>query len=472
MAYIKNTWVDQQVERPKTYEMVNNSDGSVTLVDSFGLVSELGTPVNADNMNHIEDGIENHDRRLDILEGEGARADVNLSNLTEQGEKHFLNKQQITNCILEVPQRIKLELNNGVLTLRAGSEAYELDGNFTSVTTDQDYTVNSAIVSGTLVVFANVQSKTMWCPPVTSVSSGSSFPTVATEGQWLYHLNTTDNLLYQTLGTTSWSLIPQATLPVGIITHYNGAITIDQVFNGFGFVGNTIWIDKGVKYLVAKGRNDDGSLKNYEVEIPELRLTTFTNTLNKYAILNFAGSVIGGTADFITSVKQPTVSNTSLWYNPGTNITSIVLADGTVNTPYYEMACGTLEYLSTGRIKSFTPYQPFRAMDYNDKQEIISWGMPDYTAGIAIGGGSNYMAPTNGFVSYAPINNTSTANIVSQGMQGYIAINGYTVLTSAHQQNHDTAHPSSGFFLVGKGETIFHTMTAGTVYFYPCKGVS
>lgn len=57
MGYTKNKWVDQVVERPKTYEMTNNADGSVTLIDSFGLVSELGTPVNADNMNHIEEGI-------------------------------------------------------------------------------------------------------------------------------------------------------------------------------------------------------------------------------------------------------------------------------------------------------------------------------------------------------------------------------------------------------------------------------
>jgi hypothetical protein len=57
MAYTKNTWVDQDVERPKTYEVTNNQDGSITLTDSFGLVTELGTPVNATNMNHIEDGI-------------------------------------------------------------------------------------------------------------------------------------------------------------------------------------------------------------------------------------------------------------------------------------------------------------------------------------------------------------------------------------------------------------------------------
>lgn len=69
MTYVKNTWVDQSVERPKTYEITNNSDGSVTLIDSFGLVSELGTPVNADNMNHIEEGIAACDlRKYDATE--------------------------------------------------------------------------------------------------------------------------------------------------------------------------------------------------------------------------------------------------------------------------------------------------------------------------------------------------------------------------------------------------------------------
>lgn len=58
MAYVKNIWVDQDVQRPKTYEVTTNSDGSITLTDSFGLVTELGTPVNATNMNHIEDGID------------------------------------------------------------------------------------------------------------------------------------------------------------------------------------------------------------------------------------------------------------------------------------------------------------------------------------------------------------------------------------------------------------------------------
>lgn len=69
MAYVKNNWKDQEVERPRTYEMTNNADGSVTLIDSFGLVSEFGTAVNADNMNHIEEGIAGCDiRKYTLIE--------------------------------------------------------------------------------------------------------------------------------------------------------------------------------------------------------------------------------------------------------------------------------------------------------------------------------------------------------------------------------------------------------------------
>jgi len=45
-----------------------------------------------------------------------------LEDFKNYSEK-YLNHLQITNCLLEVPQNIKLELNNGVLTLKAGSKA-------------------------------------------------------------------------------------------------------------------------------------------------------------------------------------------------------------------------------------------------------------------------------------------------------------------------------------------------------------
>ena len=59
MAYQKTEWKDQNVENPRTYSMRDNGDSTVTLMDAFGTVTELGTPVNAENMNKIENGIAN-----------------------------------------------------------------------------------------------------------------------------------------------------------------------------------------------------------------------------------------------------------------------------------------------------------------------------------------------------------------------------------------------------------------------------
>lgn len=57
MAYQKTVWKDQDVENPRTYVMRDNGNNTVTLLDAFGTVTELGTPVNAENMNKIENGI-------------------------------------------------------------------------------------------------------------------------------------------------------------------------------------------------------------------------------------------------------------------------------------------------------------------------------------------------------------------------------------------------------------------------------
>lgn len=59
MAYTKTEWKDQNVENPRTYSVRDNGDSTVTLIDAFGTVTELGTPVNAENMNKIENGIAN-----------------------------------------------------------------------------------------------------------------------------------------------------------------------------------------------------------------------------------------------------------------------------------------------------------------------------------------------------------------------------------------------------------------------------
>ncbi|MEG2412384.1 MAG: hypothetical protein RSA29_10535 [Clostridium sp.] len=57
MAYTKTVWKDRIVEKPRTYDVTNNLDGSITLTPKSGLITEEGTPISASNMNNIEDGI-------------------------------------------------------------------------------------------------------------------------------------------------------------------------------------------------------------------------------------------------------------------------------------------------------------------------------------------------------------------------------------------------------------------------------
>jgi hypothetical protein len=54
MTYVKNTWVDQ--EGQVRYRETQDGDLKI-FTPNYEQVTEIGTPVNADNMNHIEDGI-------------------------------------------------------------------------------------------------------------------------------------------------------------------------------------------------------------------------------------------------------------------------------------------------------------------------------------------------------------------------------------------------------------------------------
>ncbi len=58
MAYVKNKWIDHIVEKPNTYTVAENSDGTVTHTPAFGTVIQEGTPLSASNLNNMEEGIE------------------------------------------------------------------------------------------------------------------------------------------------------------------------------------------------------------------------------------------------------------------------------------------------------------------------------------------------------------------------------------------------------------------------------
>lgn len=125
MAYTKTEWKDQNVENPRTYSVRDNGDSTVTLMDAFGTVTELGTPVNAENMNKIENGIANAvdlDSAQDITGKKTFTNNVNPVVLKKSGDNTYTEIQlQDKNGIRQGGIRSIADSSQEQLTLYAAS---------------------------------------------------------------------------------------------------------------------------------------------------------------------------------------------------------------------------------------------------------------------------------------------------------------------------------------------------------------
>lgn len=86
-----------------------------------------------------------------IAPNQSNAANKSLSNLNSDGEKHFLNKSQVSNCILEAPNGV-YSVSGRSLTFKDGLKVLIPDGrnadgtlNNYELTLDTDYTVNYSV---------------------------------------------------------------------------------------------------------------------------------------------------------------------------------------------------------------------------------------------------------------------------------------------------------------------------------------
>lgn len=288
-----------------------------------------------------------------------------------------LMNTKVSNCITEIPQDIKLELNNGTLTLKAGSKVYVPNGagKFDVVTVQNDVKiVDKSFGSGTFVIFSSIIGVSIRAVYKDFCTSGTTAPTDKNYRAWY---DTTNNLIKS---YSNGAYIDNMSFPLAICNYVNGTgfTSIDQVFNGFGYIGNTVFALPGVKGLMPNGRNADGSLKSVEFTLD--KVTSKTHTSGTYVRkLVLASNNIDG----YINLKFDELSN----YNIDNGMQKIICDAGTYIT-------------DNGKITSFIPKTVFHALDYNDKSIISGWSMPsskyiDLTLGAS---GSTYTAPANGWV--------------------------------------------------------------------------
>lgn len=268
-----------------------------------------------------------------------------------------LNESILTNCLTEIPQDIKLELSNGTLTLKAGSKVYKGDG--TAVTVNSDVTHN--VLSGTSKKFVVLESdsRIAVCDIDKSYSQDTEPTNIITGSLW-YNTTTKEIKRYS---EPNWNNV--ISFPLCICSLSDGKITsIDQVFNGFGYIGNTIFALPGIKGLIPNGFNTDGSLNSIEIE------TSSVTTVTK----------VGESTNGCFSIMP----NLNLW--SGGFVYTFFLPDkGEINKRYYVISknkiyayyssnfieqngclAGSFSSDSTGRITSLTPNTAFHATDYNE----------------------------------------------------------------------------------------------------------
>lgn len=282
----------------------------------------------------------------------------------------------ITNCITKIPQDIKLELNDGTLTLKAGSKVYVPNGvgNFDTVAIQNNISVSSlGSTSGESFIYFNTENNKITASLIIGAYSGTT-----EDDSKNYWYDTANNIIK---GKTSRGFIGKYSFPLAVITRDNNTITsIDQVFNGFGYIGSTVFALPGVEGLIPNGRNEDGSPKSIEFTTTSVSTFTIPDARDCYLC-----------CDLNENLAIPKISE--IKYDKQRNY---LLFNGTIYKAYIGVR---LSSDSSGRITSFTPKSVFQALDYNDKSTISGWGMPsdkyiDLTLSTS---GSSYIAPANGW---------------------------------------------------------------------------
>jgi hypothetical protein len=302
-----------------------------------------------------------------------------------------------TNCITEIPQDIKLELNNGTLTLKAGSKVYvpngfEADGvtkKFDVVVVESDITISGA---GTGVVnnflfYRN--STTLDYKQILNCNSGTS----DSQSNATAYYDTTQNKLHC---YTANGAKTQDSFPLCSFTVTSGTVTsIDQVFNGFGYIGSTVFALPNVKGLIPNGRNADGSLRNIELTVSKVSTMIYAAAADNICANINSSSALSTASTLIESETEPSGSYI-LWYKPSENLLRWKGTGSFGITKSIQFA----SFSSTAtNITTLNPKLPFHAVDRNDSSWIAGQAMPsskyiNLTLGAS---GSTYTAPANGW---------------------------------------------------------------------------
>lgn len=284
---------------------------------------------------------------VDTPDGTTPQAIVNVDYVNTRGT--IDNK--ITNCVLQIPQDIKLELStDGTLTLKAGSKVYVPNGTgtFNAINIESDVSVSSVQggASGEITIYYNPNNNRLNTYSSSADSSGTSDPS---SGVYTFY-NTADNLIKRIEDDSiAYSGL---SFPIAHVTANSGTITsLDEVFNGCGYIGFVVFTFPGMQYAIPNGRSSDGTLNNDTTIQTVVRTATVTSTSRTELYASYLG----------LAAVAPGIYTYSYVDN------MLMASDGSTRNYIF---FGTLSMSST-QITGMNPKYPMRVTDYWDFNKLV-----------------------------------------------------------------------------------------------------
>lgn len=254
-----------------------------------------------------------------------------------------LSAKNITNCITAIPQDIKLELVDGVMTLKAGSKVYKANG--AAVTISGDLVAAQGGTNTGAFAFYRSDNNTVYTVIASQTFSGTTAPASPVNLTTWLDTAAKDVKVYD---GTQW--VGGVSLPLCIFDNQDGKVTRKVAANGVGYIGNSVYALPGVKGLIPNGFNADGSLNNAEFEVANVLITTNTGSTDKRNIV-FNNGWMGHPRQSYYNIED------NRNYRTNDDETDIIITTTII--------AAAVEYVK-GRVTSLTPKTVFHAVDYND----------------------------------------------------------------------------------------------------------
>lgn len=350
-------------------------------VDVYALQEDM-IEAQAD-INKIQTDLSTAQTNISSLQTGLNQANTNVIALqTNKADKNFVNTGMITNCLLEVPQRVKYDLIDGTLTINAGSvviipygtEDKTSEFPVGSTFLHENYKVyDTQFNNGNFFVWAELQNNVIQKNTTTdknlrfvvlnikgngiSTNQGSiSGENPTTTETWQLVYNTATNLIGSNTSNTTISYSTDVKSFPLMLSQADGSVmhgSIPQVFNGIGYIGKTFWVDKGVKGLSPNGLNSNGTLNNTEWEYTSLYIRTMQNETD----IHFIG---------LNGFDISRINTVGSHYDPEINLNLLRINEKWSYTFY----CKCI--MTDGIISDLEPIKPFRILDYYVFQRKIN----------------------------------------------------------------------------------------------------